>query len=92
MRCEGCPTPLAIRPSAATPGPMRSDSGPCGECFRRLTDGTEAFGSPLCQKMWSFGEPLLLLPGNRVQLAFGELTSAAWMKIAALPITITTAT
>jgi hypothetical protein len=32
--------------------------------------------------MWSFGEPLLLLPGNRVQLAFGERTSAAWTKIA----------
>jgi hypothetical protein len=86
MRCEGCRTPLA----AASTEPMRSISGPCGDCFRRLTDGTEAFGSPLCHTMWSFGEPLLLLPGNRVQLAFGERTSAAWTKIASLPIITST--
>ncbi len=50
----------------------------CHDCYKRLTDGHEAFGSILCRRMWRFGVPLLLLPDNRVCLALNGVSEVMW--------------
>ncbi len=73
MYCKACLLPRDNKASSIAP-----TRDLCTDCYRRLTSGTEPYGSPLCRRMWSAGVPLLLLPGNRVRLALASFSASDW--------------